>query len=77
VKGLAAILTVFYNVADECSHVERDACPKSKRSLDFSSPKVLPPTLSTDPAVQVMGDVELQLPNVRIISVSVSGSGRQ
>jgi hypothetical protein len=64
VKELAAILTKLCIASDECSYVDRGARPKSKRSLDFSSPKAPP---LTAPAVQVMDDVELQLSEVRIV----------
>jgi hypothetical protein len=64
VNGLAVLLTRFCIVSDECPPIGRDACPSSKRSLDFSSPKAPP---STGPAVQVMDGVGLQLPEVRVV----------
>ncbi|XP_021940234.1 chromosome transmission fidelity protein 18 homolog isoform X2 [Zootermopsis nevadensis] len=54
-------LELMRELEDQCSHADRGSCPKSKRSLDFSSPKAPSPVA---PALGVMDDVELQLPEV-------------
>lgn len=63
-KELPDTLTGLCVVSDQCSHADRGSCPKSKRSLDFSSPKAPSPMA---PALGVMDDVELQLPEVSIV----------
>jgi hypothetical protein len=64
-KGLAAMLTKLYVVPDDCTHVDIGARPKSKRSLDFTSPRALP--LASGPEQLTDGDTEWQLLEVRIM----------
>jgi hypothetical protein len=52
-------------VSDECTHVDSGARPKSKRSLDFTSPSALSSASGTEQPTG--GDTEWQLLEVRIM----------
>jgi hypothetical protein len=62
-KGLAAMVTESCVFPDECMHVDTGARPKSRRSLDFTSPRAPLSASATEEPMD--GDGEWQPLEVR------------